>query len=65
MSGLAIFLTLLLFSSLGSKAHLGGIGTKGMNSCLTSSGIRDNLLVFMFIITQVLQACENQLHQSH
>jgi hypothetical protein len=60
ISGLRIFFTLLLFSSLGSNAHLGGIGTKGMNSCLTSSGILDSLLVSMFIITQVLQARENK-----
>jgi hypothetical protein len=35
--------------------YLAGCGTKGIYSSLTSSGILANLLVSMFIITQVLQ----------
>lgn len=38
------------------KWYLAGCGTKGIYSSLTSSGILANLLVSMFIITQVLQA---------
>ena len=36
--------------------YLAGCGTKGIYSSLTASGILANLLVSMFIITQVLQA---------